>query len=254
MTRLIRLVSAVAIVVVLGRDLHYVLVHGQQYLGHYLAYFTVVSSIAAALVLLSLGLFPQLSKSVPFSWLRGVTTLSMCCTVLFFIWITASPVAVLKHSIGPLVMAIDWIRDRPEDLNTRRIASWSIGPAAYLIYTLVRGAAIGWYPYSLIDPRVGGYLRLAGITAMMAVSAAIVSVLLASVVPGQPGWRVTARLLRLPTPTGPNVGVGPSTLPRGGISSRYPWVGSDQDADLGSDSVAEDFLEPRKGALQTLPK
>ena len=242
MTRLIRLVSAVAILVVLGRDLRYVLVHGHEYLSHYLAYFTVVSSIAAALVLLSLGLFPSLSRSVPFSWLRGATTLSMCCTVIFFIWITASPVAVLKHSIGPLVMAIDWVRDRPEALNTRHIASWSIGPAAYLIYTLVRGAAIDWYPYSLIDPRMGGYLRIAGITVLMAITAGVVSVLMASVVPGQPGWRVTARILGPWSPSLPVVGVGPSRLLQEGTSTRRGY------------SVAEDFLEPGKGALQPLPE
>jgi hypothetical protein len=224
MTRLIRLVSAVAIVVVLGRDLHYVLLHGQQRLGDYLSFFTHLSSIAAALVLLSLGLFPHLSNSVPFSWIRGTTTLSMCCTGLFFILVTASPVAFLKHSIGPLVMVIDWVRDRPRNLNTRLIASWSIAPAAYLIYTLVRGAMIDWYPYSLIDPRVGGYVRVTGVAAVMAVCSGITSSLLASVVPGQPGWRVTARLLRLRTPNLPMVGVGPRRLPHSGPST-HRWVG-----------------------------
>jgi hypothetical protein len=228
MTRLIRLVSAVAIVVVLGRDLHYVLVQGHQYLSHYLAYFTVVSSLAAALVLLSLGLFPRLSKSAPFSWMRAATTLSMCCTVIFFIWITASPLAVLKHSIGPLVMAIDWIRDRPEGLNTRSIASWSVGPAAYLIYTLVRGAMIDWYPYSLIDPRMGGYLRVAGVTALMALTAGVVSVLMASVVPGQPGWRITARLLPIWSPRISFARLGPRKFRREG-TSRGLWAKPDQD-------------------------
>jgi len=230
MTRLIRLVSALAIVVVLGRDLHYVLVYGHEYLSHYLAYFTVISNIAAASVLLSLGLFPNLSKSVPFSWLRGVTTLSMCCTGLFFIWVTASPVAFLKHSIGPLIMVVDWTRDPPGDLNTRLVRSWSIGPAAYLIYTLQRGAAIDWYPYSLLDPRVGGYPRVVGIAAAMSVAAATVSALLASVVPGQPGWRITARLLRRWTPNRTVAIVetgGPSPAP---VSASHHSVRSDQDA------------------------
>ena len=243
MTRLIRLVSAVAIAVVIGRDLHFVLLHGQQFLGDYLSFFTVVSSIAAALVLLLLGLFPHLSKSVPFSWLRGVTTLSMCCTGIFFILVTASPIAFLKHAVGPLVMAIDWIRDRPEDLNTRRVASWSIGPAAYLTYTLVRGAVIDWYPYSLIDPRAGGYIRVAGITVLMAVTAALVSVLMASVVPGQPGWRVAARLLPPWSPSLSVVGVAPNELLR-----------QERTSTGGGYSVAEDFLEPGKGALQPLPE
>ena len=37
------------------------------------------------------------------------------------------------------------------------------------MYTLVRGASVGWYPYPFLDPRVHGYLYVTVITIFVAI-------------------------------------------------------------------------------------
>ena len=39
---------------------------------------------------------------------------------------------------------------------------WQVFPLLYLIYVLVRGAIVGWYPYPFLDPaKVNGYGNVA---------------------------------------------------------------------------------------------
>ncbi len=41
--------------------------------------------------------------------------------------------------------------------------SWLAFPLLYLVYSLSRGAALDWYPYPFVDPRLpGGYGRISG--------------------------------------------------------------------------------------------
>jgi hypothetical protein len=52
------------------------------------------------------------------------------------------------------------------------VLGWLAFPLAYFAYSLIRGAAVGWYPYPFIDPRQsGGYGRVAVFAVVLAVSA-----------------------------------------------------------------------------------
>ena len=47
---------------------------------------------------------------------------------------------------------------------------WLVFPAAYLIYSLIRGPATEWHPYPFLDPRsAGGYGRVAAYSALVLV-------------------------------------------------------------------------------------
>lgn len=71
-------------------------------------------------------------------------------------------VNVVVHRVTPTVFAIDWLIDPPRPApRFPRALVWLVFPMLYLLYTLVRGAVVDWYPYPFLDPRVHGYAAVA---------------------------------------------------------------------------------------------
>jgi hypothetical protein len=68
-------------------------------------------------------------------------------------------VNVVVHYIMPVAVVLDWFLDPPRSsLTPRQLGYWLIYPLAFLVYTLMRGAAVGWYPYPFLNPsKAGGY-------------------------------------------------------------------------------------------------
>lgn len=67
-------------------------------------------------------------------------------------------------------MLADWLVDPPRTPLPRSApAYWLVFPLVYLAYGLARGAAVDWYPYPFMDPRLtGGYGRIAGACTVVA--------------------------------------------------------------------------------------
>ena len=64
----------------------------------------------------------------------------------------------LVHTVVPLLTVLGWLIFGPRGYTSRRIAWLSLlFPAAWLVFTLIRGAVIHWYPYPFIDVSVIGY-------------------------------------------------------------------------------------------------
>jgi hypothetical protein len=64
----------------------------------------------------------------------------------------------LLHTIVPILAVIGWLVFGPRRLTSRRILWLSaVFPIAWCIFTLIRGAIVGWYPYPFIDVNVLGY-------------------------------------------------------------------------------------------------
>jgi hypothetical protein len=59
----------------------------------------------------------------------------------------------------PVVMVADWLFQPPRaTLRPKHIWYWLLYPVGYLVYSLIRGALVNWYPYWFIDPaRAGGW-------------------------------------------------------------------------------------------------
>lgn len=68
-------------------------------------------------------------------------------------------VNIVAHYVMSVVMVADWLFQPPlARLEPRHLWWWLVYPVAYLVYSLVRGAIVGWYPYWFIDPaRAGGW-------------------------------------------------------------------------------------------------
>lgn len=77
---------------------------------------------------------------------------------------------LLLHTVVPVLAVVGWLVFGPRGLVSWKVVWLSLlYPIAWLAVTLMRGAAIGWYPYPFMDPRDQGYasvsLTLAGIVA-----------------------------------------------------------------------------------------
>ena len=59
--------------------------------------------------------------------------------------------------------------------------TWLVVPLAYLVYSLVRGAVVDWYPYPFMDPGEHGYAGVAVTSVVIAVVLAVIATGVASV-------------------------------------------------------------------------
>lgn len=67
----------------------------------------------------------------------------------------------LLHDVMPLLFALYWWRREEKGvLRIRHLAAWSLYPAGYFGYALLRGHLVGFYPYPFIDVAALGYARV----------------------------------------------------------------------------------------------
>ena len=82
----------------------------------------------------------------------------------------------LLHVVVPLLCLVGWLVFGPRGLITPGdVAAFLVLPVGWLVYTLVRGEIVDWYPYPFIDVGEHGYavvlLTCVGISALMLVLA-----------------------------------------------------------------------------------
>ncbi|QWT23382.1 Pr6Pr family membrane protein [Subtercola sp. PAMC28395] len=167
-----------------------------------LSYFTVESNLAFVALLVYL-LFHAITKRVEDERLTSVralvTTYLIVSGITFVFLIVNAGLAnygfliptseKMLHFVVPAYALVDFLL-----VPGRRRLHWgtaliSLGfPLLYGIYTLVRGPAVGWYPYIFLDP------QWAGSYSAVAVYAAILAGLIVAV-----SFALTATS-RLPTP------------------------------------------------------
>jgi hypothetical protein len=141
---------------VLSAEVYLIVVLGDRFrpADHY-SYFTILSNLLAAVVAL-LGVFRPVSAQI-----RGAAVLYMATTGIVY-WLLLRGIDVqtpayanwVLHTVVPILVAAEWLL-APE--RTRRWWTWLALPLAYLVYSLVRGPIVNWYPYPFLDPRQQGY-------------------------------------------------------------------------------------------------
>ena len=160
---LVRLAFALLALAAVGVQLSIHIRSGFDVLNFF-SYFTNLSNIFAACVLLAAAFFGRTGRhaSEHFTLLRGASVVAMAVVGIVFVAVlrdedlgTLRPwVNIVLHYIMPLVVILDWVFAPPERVPSfRRSLLWLAFPALYLIYTLARGTAIGWYPYPFFNPK-----------------------------------------------------------------------------------------------------
>lgn len=67
-------------------------------------------------------------------------------------------VDTILHVIVPLLYLIYWLIFVSKGLlHWRDGLSWLLFPFLYLMYSMIRGAIVGWYPYPFLNPSQQGY-------------------------------------------------------------------------------------------------
>ncbi|KIS27316.1 hypothetical protein TV39_12505 [Arthrobacter sp. SPG23] len=153
--------------------------------------FTVQSNLVLGLVLVASAALPRTRLPEWWDRLFGPLALYLVMTGLIYVVLVAPPgepwwsldmywPQLVHHRLAPLFAALDWL------LVTRTVRGtwarpfvWLGYPAAFLVFSWVRGAIDGWYVYNFLDPTLdGGWPAALTTTAQVLVAFLIVAVLL----------------------------------------------------------------------------
>jgi hypothetical protein len=134
--------------------------------ANYFSYFTIDSNLIAVALLLTGAARWRSTPSPAMEVLRGAGVVYMTVTGVVFTLLLSGVdvdtqlawVNTVVHELMPLVMFADWLIVSPASrLTLRQSLLWLTFPFVWIVYTLIRGAAINWYPYPFLNPANGGY-------------------------------------------------------------------------------------------------
>ena len=140
----------------------------------FFSFFTIISNIMVVLYLIGF-LLPAEKKLHQFVQHNEVATaVSMYIIVVGFVYqIILKPLLVVPlqgwsmiadtilHAFIPFLMLIYWILFlSSKKINVQTITYWLIYPAVYLIYTLIRGSFVDFYPYPFVAVNKLGYSKV----------------------------------------------------------------------------------------------
>jgi hypothetical protein len=134
------------------------------------AYFTIQSNLLLGGTALVLALWPDRPHGRLFNTLRLNGVLCIAVTGIVYHAVLAGlddlsgwawVANFLLHTVAPVVGVLGWLLFGPRGRTDWGIVGWSIVyPVLWLVFTLVRGAFVGFYPYPFVDVDENGYGRV----------------------------------------------------------------------------------------------
>jgi len=134
------------------------------------AYFTIQSNLILGATVLMLALQPDRWQDTLFNTLRlnGVLCIAVTGIVYHLVlagqdelsgW--AAVANFVLHTATPILGVAGWLLFGPRGRTDPRIVAWSIVyPLLWLVFTLVRGEFVGFYPYPFVNVDEHGYARV----------------------------------------------------------------------------------------------
>lgn len=156
---------------------------------NFFSYFTNLSNLFVAVVLIVDGILRWRGKSLPLPW-QLVRCCSVTCIVLVGVVFTALLrgvelgallpwVNVWLHYVTPIAVLVIWLIAPPRrPLPYKALGAMLLVPAAYLAYSLIRGALTRWYPYPFLNPANGGFGAVAATCVGIGITFVVVTALL----------------------------------------------------------------------------
>ena len=184
-----RIVAALTAIVALVGEVNFTIGTSPFAISNFFSYFTVESMIIATVVF-GLGAINALKDPEDPLWLdmaRALATTYVVVSGFVFAFIllegTLRGVPVwapwssqLLHFVLPVYALLDWTLAPGREVPWKTIGWAMVFPAAWLAFTLFRGAQVYWYPYFFLDP------ALVAIPFELALYLGIVMVIFASTV------------------------------------------------------------------------
>lgn len=128
---------------------------------NFFSFFTIISNLIAVSAFLDGVARPR----ARIDWWRGLAVTCMAIAGIVFALLLRDaeimPIAwvnAVVHEVMPLAVVADWLLAPPrEHIGMRAALGWLALPVVYLVYSLVRGATAGWYPYPFLNAATLGY-------------------------------------------------------------------------------------------------
>jgi hypothetical protein len=155
---------------------------------NFLSFFTIQSNLIGAVALAATAVYGD-RRPRWVDWLRGAAVVYLTITFVVVIALLQGIDVGLQlawvdfalHKLSPVIILLDFVIDPPRTrLSMRDALLWLVYPLIWLAYTLVRGAAVGWYPYPFLDPaHAGGYGSVAVTSLVILLAGAVLSLAVA---------------------------------------------------------------------------
>jgi hypothetical protein len=152
-------------------------------------FFTILSNVFGATLFLVLAVRWRNAHTPWLDFLRGGSVVYLTITFLVVIWLLSGAdlqvaipwVDFVVHKIFPVVVVIDWLIEPPTSrIPFQRALLWLAYPMVWVVFTLIRGALDGWYPYPFLNPANGGYGTVAFYFVTILVGFVVVSAIAAA--------------------------------------------------------------------------
>jgi hypothetical protein len=155
---------------------------------HFFTYFTILVNLMLVVLLISAVVAPNGRLA---SWFRkssssaGVALYVLVVGIIFYLLLydTSKPFGLdqlathILHGYIPSIYFFMWLFNfRQSDLIYKDVYKWLLFPLFYFVYVLIRGAAIGVYPYFFVNADKYGY----SVVGMYAVGILLFFILLGS--------------------------------------------------------------------------
>ena len=134
-----------------------------------LCFFTIQSNIIVGVTSLLLAIKPDRTSTL-FRVLRldGIVAISVTFVVfrialagLHDLSGSAAFADFMLHVAAPVACVLGWLAFGPRsDGGARLVLLSAIFPVCYLVFTLIRGPIVDWYPYPFLDVNVHGHGRV----------------------------------------------------------------------------------------------
>lgn len=135
------------------------------FLVNFFSFFTILSNAVSAIVLLIGAWFAFTRRADPdwFNLVRACVVTYMATTFVVYNLLlreisldqaTTVPWSnEILHVWAPLYLVLDWVlAPGRRHVPWRRLWTIAIFPIAWAVYSMIRGAIIGWYPYPFLNP------------------------------------------------------------------------------------------------------
>jgi len=133
------------------------------------SYFTILCNLLVALSLSFSIFFPKTKTGIYFSSISVQTAIALYIFIVALVYNSVLRGLLLLegwqilvdnmlHVVIPILYLLYWFLFVPKAyLNWKNGMYWTLFPFLYLIYSLIRGAIVQWYPYPFLNAAKYGY-------------------------------------------------------------------------------------------------
>ncbi len=160
-----RILVALTGVVALAGDFNYSLGSNPLAIANFFSYFTVQSAMLAVVMFVTGGVYALRDRVDPlwFDMVRVLVTVWIVVSGIVFavilvegtlrgvpVWAPWS--SQLLHFWIPAYAIVDWLIAPGRDVPWRTVGFILVFPAVWVVFTMIRGSYVHWYPYFFLDP------------------------------------------------------------------------------------------------------